>query len=583
MNRLLFFAILASFIFSSCADESAIKEMKTPFESSDSIETTTYEEAIDWWRALEKESAYFCLKEFGETDAGLPLHLIVINSARNFNFESIQKSGKIKWLINNGIHPGEPDGIDASMLYARQILSSEDFEQNFEDIIIMIIPIYNVGGALNRNCCSRANQNGPESYGFRGNARNLDLNRDFSKADSKNALSFIELFAHWNPDVYLETHVSNGADYPYTMTYLLSHPDKLALPLSNYVNDHLTPILQSKMLERNDEMIPYVNVFGTSPDSGYSSFYDSPRYSTGFTALHNSIGLLTETHMLKPFKQRVTSTLNFLHSLGEILAKDVKSIKDARIAADEVLQKQSEFILDWEIDKSQSELLNFKGYRAYYDTSEVTDEQQLYYDRDTQWEKPIQYFAHLKAKVSVASPTAYLVPASWNEVVQRLQLNNVVMKIINHDSTLNVTSYRIKDYSTSPKPYESHYYHYDVKIEEFENEVDVIKNTYYFVSTDQIKKRLIIEMLEPQGPDSYFNWNFYDEILQQKEGFSSYVFEPEAAEILKNDDLASRLDEFVALDSSVNNNARSKLDFIYKKSAHYERSSHLIYPVFRIE
>lgn len=583
MNRLLFSVFWACLIFTSCSDESDVRALITPFEKSDSAQTATYEETIGWWRVLEHESPYVCMKEFGETDAGLPLHLVLINSARNFNFESIQKSGKTIWLINNGIHPGEPDGIDASMLYARQILGSAEFESEFKDLVIMIIPIYNVGGALNRNCCSRANQNGPESYGFRGNARNLDLNRDFSKADSKNARSFIELFARWNPDVYLETHVSNGADYPYTMTYLLSHPDKLTPPLAAFVKENLEPSLLAKMIERNDEMIPYVNVFGTSPDSGYASFYDTPRYSTGFTALHNSIGLLTETHMLKPFKQRVASTLNFLNALGETLAKDPSSIKEARLKANEALENQTEFVLDSEIDYSKTEQLQFKGYEAYFDASEVTGELQLYYDRNSLWEKSVPYFARLKPTVSITAPDYYLVPAAWTEVVDRLLLNQVEMIKIVEDTSMTVSSYRIEGYQTSTRPYESHYYHYDVQLEKYRQEVHLLKNSYYLISTGQAKKRLIIEMLEPQGPDSYFNWNFYDEILQQKEGFSSYVFDREANNLLNDKKLASEFESFLASDSSANDNARAKLNFIYKKSSHYERNRHLIYPVFRIE
>jgi len=583
MYRLYFSVIWLCFVLLSCSNDSNLSEMVTPFEASDSTQTATYEETISWWRALEQNSPYVCMKEFGQTDAGLPLHVVLINTSRNFNFESIKKSGKTIWLINNGIHPGEPDGIDASMLYARNILGNERFESDFKDILIMIIPMYNVGGALNRNCCSRANQNGPEYYGFRGNARNLDLNRDFSKADSKNAQSFIELFARWNPDVYLETHVSNGADYPYTMTYLLSHPDKLSPPLAAYVKGNLEPTLLEKMLSRNDEMIPYVNVFGTSPDSGYNSFYDTPRYSTGFTALHNSIGLLTETHMLKPFKQRVASTLNFLNSLGETLSKDADIIQNKRAEADEVLSAQKEFALDWEIDQNKPQTLNFKGYRAYYDTSIVTGDLQLYYDRDSRWEKEMPYYAHLKPTISVSAPSYYLVPAAWTEVVERLQLNRVEMLRLNEDTSFTVSCYRIADYKTSAGPFESHYYHYDVKLEPFENVVHCLKNSYYLVSMDQPKKRLIIEMLEPQGPDSYFNWNFYDEILQQKEGFSSYVFDREASELLKDEKLSNALAAYVASDPEKRNNKRAKLNFIYANSSHYERNRHLIYPVYRIE
>ena len=583
MIRLLILAVLSVVFLSACSDVGNLKDLVTPFEISDSLETATYPEAISWWRSLEKESPYVCVKEFGETDAGLPLHIVFINTSRNFNHESIKNSGKTLWLINNGIHPGEPDGIDASMLYAREILSRENFESEFNDLVIMIIPIYNVGGSLNRNCCSRANQNGPESYGFRGNARNLDLNRDFSKADSENARSFIKLFSKWNPDVYLETHVSNGADYPYTMTYLLSHPDKLTPPLNTYLSETISESLKSKMKGKGDEMIPYVNVFGTTPDSGFASFYDTPRYSTGFTALHNSIGLLTETHMLKPFKQRVVSTLNFLNSLGETLVEEGSHVKQAREDANIYLSKQQEFTIDWEIDDSQVELLDFKGYEAFYDTSEVTGELQLYYDRSKQWEKQIPYLAHLKAKTIVSAPSYYLVPSSWDQVVQRLELNAVEMKLIDQDTIIAFSAYQIIDFESSSTPYESHYYHSNVEVEKSSVKREIRANSYYLISTNQLKRRLLVEMLEPKGPDSYFNWNFYDEILQQKEWFSSYVFDPEASEMVKDPEILKALEDFVSKDSSKRDNPRAKLGFLYTQSSHYESDRHMIYPVYRIE
>ena len=206
----------------SCSNEgSDLASYRTPYEISDGKATTTYEQGIDWWKALESRSPYLKVIEFGDTDAGKPLHLIILNKERNFSLEKLHTDNKLILLVNNGIHPGEPDGIDASMIFTRELLSNADVKNKLDDIILAIIPFYNVGGAMNRNCCSRANQNGPESYGFRGNSRNLDLNRDFIKCDSRNAQSFNQLFSSLDPDIYLETHVTNGADYPYTMTYLV--------------------------------------------------------------------------------------------------------------------------------------------------------------------------------------------------------------------------------------------------------------------------------------------------------------------------------------------------------------------------
>ena len=567
----------------ACSDSIDPSKLTTPFEQSDSLETTTYAEGIAWWRALEEASPYVCMREFGKTDAGLPLHVVIVNAARNFSKTQIGESGKTVLLINNAIHPGEPDGVDASMIYVRDLVASADFKKTYQDVVFLIIPFYNVGGALNRNCCSRANQNGPLSYGFRGNARNLDLNRDFTKADSKNAQSFLAFYNQWNPDVYLETHVSNGADYPYTLTYLLSHPKKLTPPLDDAIESLFSKPLETLMEAQGDPIIPYVNVFGTSPDSGYQRFYDSPRYSTGFTALHHAIGLLTETHMLKPFKQRVASTLRFMQNLGTLVAQNSQTIQSLRSQAIENSRNQDDYVLDWQVDESNPSKLMFRGYRAYTDTSEVTQQPQLYYDRNDVWEAEIDYFDKLIPTVRAKAPSYYLVPRAWPEVVDRLKWNGVEMKLIDRDTTLDCGVYSIEDMETSETPYEGHYNHHHTRASKELRTVKIRKDEYYLISLDQHSKRFLLEVLEPEGPDSYFNWNFFDEILQQKEWFSSYVFEPEAAAMLDDPEEKAALDAFIASNPSYQDNAFAKLYFLYRRSDHYERDRYMTYPVFRIE
>jgi len=156
----------------------------------------------------------------------------------------IRKQDKRVLLINNGIHPGEPEGIDASMMLARDLLKGNKIPAN---VVICIIPLYNIDGSHNRTSTSRANQNGPLAYGFRGNSRNLDLNRDFIKTDSKNSASFQQIFNTWNPEVFVDTHTSNGSDYQYTMTLIPTQKDKLNQVLSTYLTGQMVPSLYKEM------------------------------------------------------------------------------------------------------------------------------------------------------------------------------------------------------------------------------------------------------------------------------------------------------------------------------------------------
>ena len=214
--------------------------------------------------------------------------------------------------MNNAIHPGEPCGVDATMMLTRDILEGK--VPIPEDLVLVLIPFYNISGGLNRNGYSRANQVGPEAHGFRGNARNLDLNRDFVKCDSKNARSFNLLFNKWQPHVMIDNHTSNGADYQYVMTLIATQKDRLAPELSNVLTENMLPDLYDQMADKGYEMTPYVYARNT-PDEGIAGFLDYGRFSSGYASLHHTISFMPETHMLKPYKDRVWSTYEFMASM----------------------------------------------------------------------------------------------------------------------------------------------------------------------------------------------------------------------------------------------------------------------------
>jgi len=289
-------------------------DFTTQFEKKAGIETPEYKDIISYYERLAAEYSEISLFSFGQTDAGKPLHLVVYSAEGIYNVDEITKSTKNRVLINNGIHPGESDGIDASMLLLRDIAQNDSLKQKYKNSLIAVIPVYNVGGALNRNSHTRANQNGPVSYGFRGNGRNFDLNRDFIKQDTKNAAAFAEIFHTVNPDVFIDNHVSNGADYQYALTHLFTQHDKLGGNLGIFLENEMRPEIEKSLQEKEILITPYVNVWGDTPEAGFSQFFDSPRYSTGYTTLFHTLGLMVETHMLKPYKIRVTQTYELMLS-----------------------------------------------------------------------------------------------------------------------------------------------------------------------------------------------------------------------------------------------------------------------------
>ena len=550
----------------------------TPFEASkDRNYTATYAQVINYYQKLVKPYPQLRLFNYGTTDVGKPLTLVVLSKDKVFDPALIKKQNKRVLLINNGIHPGEPEGIDATMMLVRDLLKKDQLPK---DVVLCFIAVYNIDGCLNRGV-SRINQNGPRMYGFRGNYRNLDLNRDFIKADSKNALAFEKILNTWQPEVFLDNHTSDGADYQYVMTLIETQKDKQNPILADYTSKILSPELYKRMAKSGYEMTPYVDEKQETPDSGIVSFLETPRFATGYTSQHNIISYITETHMLKAFDKRVYATYDFMVALIDICERDAKLIGELKQKADEQVKNQTSFALNWQVDWQHYDTLNFKGFEAGHKTSEVSGLPRLYYDRSKPYTKTIRYYDNYVPSQVVNKPVAYVIPQAWAKVIELFKLNNVAMHQLKHDTTLDIQVYYIDDYKTPSRPYEGHYLHSNVKLSASNQRIHYYAGDYV-VYTNQPLNRYIVETLEPQGVDSFFAWNFFDSVLGEKEGYSDYVYEDVAADQLKADpDLRKKLEDEKTKNPDLAKSARGQLNFVYRNSPNFEKT-YLRYPVGRL-
>jgi hypothetical protein len=551
----------------------------TAFEKSGGTETATYHESIAYYQALAKQYSQLRVKTFGSTDAGYPLHLVLFSADKTFDPSAWRKQNKVVIMVNNGIHPGEPDGIDASMMLIRDLVQGQI--KAAPNVVFAVIPVYNIGGSLNRNSFTRVNQNGPKRYGFRGNAQNLDLNRDFAKNDSKNARAFAEIFHFLDPDILIDNHVSDGADYQHVMTLLTSQHNKLGGEIGTFLHEVFEPSIYKSMGEKKWPLTPYVNFDNANPDSGWVSFYDPPRYSSGYAALFQTIAFVPETHMLKPYKQRVTSTYELMKTMMEQASVHAKELVEKRRASIKAIQHQKLFPMAWKVDSTRTDKITFLGYEAAYKQSDVTGKQRLYYDHSKPYEKQVKYYNYWNGDMVVEKPKAFIIPQGWWAVIDLLKLNDVAMKRLNKDTSISVITYRIEEYKTSPRPYEKHYRHSETKMSAKRQTIQFLKGDY-LIYTGQVADRFLMEMLTPTNDDSYFAWNFFDAILQQKEGYSDYRWEDVAAEYVKeHPELKQQLEEKKKSDPKFAASAPAQLDFIYKNSPWYE-PAHMRYPVYSL-
>lgn len=544
--------------------------------------SVTYDEAIAAYRALDLEHREAKLIKYGPTDFGKPLHLFVISRARVFDPDILRSKGFRVVMVNNGIHPGEPCGVDASIQFARDILSNKnDLWSLMDSTVLCIVPIYNIGGAHNRSQFNRANQNGPDMQGFRANARNLDLNRDYAPMTSRNAQSFAKIFNNWKPNLLIDTHTTNGADYQYVMTLVSTHPQELPPMLGQFYDDVMEPYLFKSMEESGFPMIHYVSPMGQTPESGLQQYMNTPRYTSGYGRMFNTISFMTEAHMFKSFSDRVLATYEFLKASLRFTHQNGLEMADLKRKADDFTTQQSEFVLHWELDKDNEESITFMGFEAEVIDSKITGGKRLRYDRSKPFTKDIPFFRHYKPALTITAPEFYFIPQAWHDVIHRLAINGVQLHRFEKDTVMEVEAYYISDYETRTNwNSNGHQLHSEVNVRTEKQHIQFYQGDY-IVPVNQPINQFLIEMLEPQATDSYFAWNFFDSILQRKEYFSTYIFEDFALEMLNsNPELKAEFEEKQRNDKQFAANAYAQLNFLYERSPFFEKGF-MRYPIFR--
>jgi hypothetical protein len=574
-------AILMMALLWRCAtDEHRLTraDLLTPFEM-DSTKTTTWAECIAYYARLDSAFNEVTLLEAGPADVGKPLHLVTVSDQPMKSPADVGDRAVL--LVMNNIHPGEPEGADASMMLARELVLDSTLRPLLGHVVVLIIPMYNVDGALNRGM-TRANQNGPREHGFRGNARNLDLNRDFMKADALNTRTFMQVFQEWQPHVFVDNHTTDGADYQPVMTLISTQKDKLHPLLAEYMTQELDPFLYEQMNAPGAlGMIPYVDVWGGAiPDSGMRAFLETPRYSTGFTTLFNTIGYVAEAHMLKPFPQRVQATYDLMLAMTRKLSADHEHLASLRTQADDAVVQQDTFALNWTAD-STFRWIDYPGYEASFRTSEITGRKVAQYDRSKPFVKRIKYFDNYTATTKVAKPHAYLIPQAWREAIELLKLNGVPMERLARDTLITAEAYYIESYETVHAPYEGHYLHHGTTVSRDTHELQFYAGDY-IISLRHRTDRFVVEALEPEAIDSWFNWNFFDEVLQQKEWFSPWLFDSAAVGMIAdNPELQHEFDQWLLDNPGATGNEWAMLSFFHQRSKFYEKTVRR-YPVGRV-
>lgn len=571
--RYLFF-FLSIFLFSVSQPEAQI------LSALEENRNLSYDEVIAAFEYLDEYYPETRFTEAGKTDVGKPLHLFVIDDSEEFTPAAARKNSKGILFINNAIHPGEACGIEASIMFIRELLDNRDqYEEFLDQWCICIVPVFNAGGYLNRSPLYRLNQEGPVDHGFRGNARYIDLNRDFIKLDTENARSLVKLLRKWDPDVFIDTHTTNGSDHQYALTLMPAQYRKLPPGLAKLMKNKLQPALYDFMNAGPYDLIPYV-VYNRTPEKGIVASDDPPRYAIGYASLFNSLSFITEAHSHKPYKDRVLSTYEFFRAMAHALPPLTEEIRTGRIRAKTEIPQDLKYTLEWEVDTSLYEMILFKGYEIAFKEGALTGRRSLYFDREKPYEKMIPYYPAFKPVKTVQAAPYYLIPQAWREVIERLSINRVELYRFPRDTVLALEVYYLEDWNTVERPYNGRYFHYDISVKRVKDTLRLYAGDY-IVPLKQPAAKYIVQVLEPGGPDSFFAWNFMDEILSRKEYFSPGNFEETALRLLEEiAGLGEAFEEQIRNDPEFAESPYGQLNFIYSRSPYLERS-YLRIPVYR--
>lgn len=559
----------------------------TEAERSGYERTGRYQEAVDFCRRLSAVSPYARYASFGRSGEGRELPLLILSRDRAFTPEAARATGKPLVLFQNCIHAGECAGKDASLELARDILITGTRKDLLDHVNVLIMPIFSVDGHERFGPHNRVNQNGPKEMGWRVTAANLNLNRDYVKADAVEMQAWLQAWVAWQPDLLFDNHTTDGSDHQYVLLYAATSDDLVAEPIAAWVDETLLPSVLPPLEADGHAPFPYGGPRDSTDLSQgidtYSAY--SPRFSTGYAAICNRPSVLVEAHALKSYARRVRATYAIMRYTLEELNRRPDALRDAIRAADEraVATRggdgpDGQVVLTLE-NTDESEPVAYRAVEFTVRQSDITGGKIIDYS-DQPVTVQTRLYSETRAGKTVGPPVAYLVPPQWTDVIERLELHGIAYFRLAQAAELDVESYRFEDATFSSRPFEGRQVPTYKTIPTSETRVFVAGTVV--VPLDQPRAKVAVHLLEPEAPDALIAWGFLNGIFERKEYAADYVLEPIARRMLADDpDLKREFEEKLGADEEFANNPGARLNFFYRRSPYWDQQ-HNVYPIARL-
>lgn len=549
----------------------------TPFEADPERDfSPTYADTRAWFDRLDAASDLIRIEQFGTSPEGRPIYA-VIASKDGAEFDP----SKPVLLAQAGIHPGEIDGKDAGMMLLRDIaLYGRD--DLLDRVNLILIPILSVDGHERAGAHSRPNQRGPRIQGWRHTATNQNLNRDFVKLDQTEMRAVMGLIQRYQPDLYVDIHVTDGIDYQYDVTYGYNGENGVwsrSPATARWLDDAFKPAMNDALAAQGH--IPGELVFAMddrNPRAGLSDGGLGERFSNGWGSAAHVPTILIENHSLKPHEQRVLGTYVFLETAMRLLAERGDALRVA-VAQDRAL-RPSEILANFVPTEEPVTTREFLGIRYETWESPASGRSEIRWLGQPDPEPWMMPFYGSRPTLTLARPEAYWVPSYRADIIERLRLHGVQMEVLEAPRAVSVQMLRLEDPRVSGRTSEGHV---PITVETVTTE----DRDWTFpagsvrVPTDQPLGDLVVLALEPQSSESFFSWGMFPEILNRVEYIEAYAIAPLAERMLEADpDLRAAFERRLAEDAAFAADGAARLAWFYERTPFYD-DRYRLYPIGR--
>ena len=584
-------SVLFSLFFAACRQKQLLdKEMFiTHYEQHGYSRTPRYAETVAYCKLLAANSSKVHYTTIGTSPQGREIPLLIVDKDGYTTVSQARKNGRIIVLAEACIHAGEPDGKDAGLMFIRDMALFDEHPGLLEHVTFLFIPVLNVDGHEDFGEHYRINQNGPIEVGARFTAQRYNMNRDFVKADAPETRSLLKLYNEWMPEVFVDIHVTNGADFQYVSTYGSDRCGFLAQPILDWSINVFEKELCLRMEQDGFPIFPYydpvTNPAYAVPGAIISDF--APLYSNGYAYANNRIGLLIENHIYKPYKDRVDASYLYLKNILKIAENHAESLKtlvaktDAYVSSPEF--RKDSLALAYQADMSNPTKIPFLAWKDTAVVSDLSGGVWRYYDYQSPVTVDYWLYQSYTGERKIKLPEAYIIPQEELQTIDLLDVHNIEYTRLPKDETLQVESYHFTKAEWARTPYEG-------RITLNTEYIPVKESITYragdvFVTTAQPKVQLIAHLLEPKSPTSLVYWGFYNNFVAVPNEF--YVrlnyMEVKGRELLEKDPALKAAFEAKKLnDPAFAQDSNAILNFFMAKVREQVGLSVNRYPVGRI-